>query len=190
MFRRGLSRRPFRRAAPIGEASRLALIRANQLNDSGEYIKAAEIFERVAQRMENRLRPNRAAFLFLQAGHSRLLARQIDPAMQLTKRGFAIMAQNQNWRAYSRGANMMVLELERLGYTKQADEIQTLINQNPSIRLAPLPGTGPNQPLQKPAPRLPGKCPFCGASLRSDMAEWIDDASAECPYCGSAVQAE
>ena len=80
--RRGPFRRSLRRTAPIGEAGRLALRQANQLKDAGEYTQAAEIFERVAQRMENRLRPNRAAFLYLQAGHCHLLAAQPDPALQ------------------------------------------------------------------------------------------------------------
>jgi hypothetical protein len=190
MFGRGPFRRSLRRTEPIGEAGRLALRQANQLRDAGEYIQAADIFERVAQQMENRLRPNRAAFLYLQAGHCHLLAAQPDPALQLAKRGLSILAQFQHWRAYSQGANLMVQDLNRLGYTKQASDLQAWLNQLAPIRPEHLPGARSGLPAQKPAPRLPSKCPFCGATLRSDMAEWIDDASAECPYCGSAVQAE
>jgi len=190
MFGQGPYRRSLRRMTPIGEAGRLALQRANQLRDAGDYIQAANIFEKVAQRMENRLRPNRAAFLYIQAGHCHLLAKQPDPALQLTKRGLSILAQLQHWLAYSQRANLMIQDLNRLGYTKQATEFQTWVNQTAPIRLEFLPGAEPAQPAQKPAARLPSKCPFCGATIRSDMAEWIDDSSAECPYCGSAVQAE
>jgi hypothetical protein len=190
MFRRGLFRRPFRPVAPIGEVGRLALRQANQLKDTGEFTQAAEIFERVAQSMENRRHPNRAAFLYLQAGHCQLLAAQPDPALQLAKRGLSILVQAQHWQAYSQGANLMVQELDRLGYTKQSAEIQTWLNQKVSLRPDQLPDIGHDQPIQKPASKLPGKCPFCGATLRADMAEWIDDTSAECPYCGSAVQAD
>ena len=84
----------------------------------------------------------------------------------------------------------MVQELNRLGYAKQAMEFEAWLNQTAPVRPEHLPDARPDQPVQKPAPRLPGKCPFCGACLRSDMVEWIDDASAECPYCGSAVPAE
>lgn len=35
--------------------------------------------------------------------------------------------------------------------------------------------------------RLPGRCPQCGAPLRSDQVEWVDAQSAECPYCGGVV---
>jgi tetratricopeptide (TPR) repeat protein len=190
MFRRGSFRRPPGQGAPIGEAGRAALIRANQLNEAGQYLKAAEIFERVAKRMENRLRPNRAAFLFLQASHSLLMAKHIDQSMELSKRALALLAQYQHWRAYLQGGNMLVLELNQVGYTKEAAEIQTLLDQHKLARLEQVHGAGPSQPLPKPTLRLPGKCPSCGAPLRSDMAEWIDSASAECPYCGSVIQAE
>jgi hypothetical protein len=174
----------------IGEAGRLALRQANQLKDAGEYLQAAEIFERIAQRMENRSLPNRAAFLYLQAGQCNLLAAKPDSAISLAKKGLSILAQAQHWRAYSQGASWIVEELNRLGYTKQSAEFQSWLDQTAPIRPERVPGIEPGQPIQKPVLRLPGKCPFCGATLRSDLAEWIDDANAECPYCGSAVKAE
>jgi len=41
----------------------------------------------------------------------------------------------------------------------------------------------------KALPRLPASCPFCGAPLRSDQVEWIDERRARCAYCGSPVKA-
>ena len=190
MFRRRPLRRMLRQATPMGEAGRLALRQANQLNDAGNHEQAAEIFERVAQRMENRQRLNRSAFLFLQAGHSRMLAGQIDATMELVKRGLGILAQNQRWRTYAQGANMMVKELTRLGYPGQAAEIQNMLHQTLPARAGQHQDASSEALPSKTSGKLPGKCPFCGASLRSDMIEWIDDASAECPYCGSTVQAE
>jgi hypothetical protein len=38
-------------------------------------------------------------------------------------------------------------------------------------------------------PRLPARCPFCGASVRPDEVEWLDDASVACAYCKSTIQA-
>ena len=190
MFRRGLFRHPFRWTTPIGEAGRVALRQANNLKEAGEYIQAAEIFERTARRMENRSIPNRAAFLYLQAGHCRLLAAEPDPAIQLGKKGLSILAHLQHWGAYSKGADLIIQELNRLGYLKQASELLTWITRTAPVQPEQLPSIGQAQPVQKPPPRLPSKCPYCGASLRSDVAEWIDDASIECPYCGSVVQVE
>jgi hypothetical protein len=190
MFRRNPFRRPFRPTAPIGEAGRLALRQANQLKDTGVYTQAADIFESVARQMENRRRPNRAALLYLQAGHCHLLAAQPELALQQAKRGCSILAQVQHWQAYSHWASLMIQELNRLGYTKETTEFQTWLKQTAPIQPVHLPGIGLDQPAQKPTVRLPSKCPFCGATLRSDMAERIDGASVECPYCGSAVQSE
>jgi tetratricopeptide (TPR) repeat protein len=190
MFRRGPLRRSLRRTAPIGEAGRLALRQANQLKEAGNYSQAAEIFERVAQRMENRLRPNRAAFLYLQAGHCRLLAAQPDSALRLAKKGLSILAQVQHWRAYTQGADLMIQETNRLGYATQAAELQAWLKQTAPVQPERLPNIGTTQLAQRPTDRLPAKCPFCGATLRSDMAEWIDEASSECPYCGSTIQVE
>jgi hypothetical protein len=189
MFRRGLFRRPIRPTA-IGEAGRLALRQANRLKDAGDYTQAAEIFERVAQRMEHRRRPHRAAFSYMQSAQCQLLAANLDLALQQAKKGLSLLAQVQHWRAYSQSADMMVKELNRLDNSKQAMELQAWLNQTVPDRPENITGLGTDQLTHKSAPRLPSKCPFCGASLRSDMAEWIDDASAECPYCGSAVQAE
>ncbi len=190
MFRRRALRRVMGTAAPIGEAGRLQLIRANQLNEAGEYTQAAEIFEKVAQRMENRLRPNRAAFLFLQAGHAHLEAKEIEAAMELTRRALALLAQYQHWRPYIQGGNMMIQELNRHGYTKQAEEIQALVDQNRPAQAEQAVASRISQGLASSARHLPGKCPSCGAPMRSDMAEWIDDSSAECPYCGSVITAD
>jgi hypothetical protein len=136
MFRRGL----LCRTTPIGEAGRLPLRRINQLKDAGEYLQAAEIFERVAERMENRLR--------------------------------------------------MLQEVNRLGYASQAAELRGWLEQTAPTPPEYLPDIEADLSAKKSYLRLPAKCPFFGASLRSDLAQWIDETSAVCPYCGSTVQAE
>jgi hypothetical protein len=35
---------------------------------------------------------------------------------------------------------------------------------------------------------LPTHCPSCGAALRPDEIEWLDESTAECAYCGSPVR--
>jgi hypothetical protein len=43
-------------------------------------------------------------------------------------------------------------------------------------------------PLKRPL--LPTHCPACGAAVRPDEVEWLDDVTAECAYCGSPVREE
>ncbi len=38
-------------------------------------------------------------------------------------------------------------------------------------------------------PRLPARCPTCGASVRPDEIEWLDDATVACAYCKGAIRA-
>jgi hypothetical protein len=39
-------------------------------------------------------------------------------------------------------------------------------------------------------PILPTHCPSCGAAVKPDEVEWLDDITAECGYCGSPVREE
>jgi hypothetical protein len=39
-------------------------------------------------------------------------------------------------------------------------------------------------------PPLPTQCPGCGAPVRPDEVDWLDDVTAECEYCGSPVRVE
>jgi hypothetical protein len=49
---------------------------------------------------------------------------------------------------------------------------------------------GPLEVSSAPARRgrLPGKCQGCGAPVRPNEVEWLDDSSAKCAYCGSVLQ--
>lgn len=51
------------------------------------------------------------------------------------------------------------------------------------------PGLGKPMQASQPIPgsRLPADCPRCGAPVRSDEVEWIDDTSVECAYCGGVI---
>jgi len=43
---------------------------------------------------------------------------------------------------------------------------------------------------EKSRPALPTHCPACGAALKPNDVEWLDDVTAECEYCGSPVRGE
>ncbi|MHA1781352.1 MAG: hypothetical protein ACTSYL_10890 [Candidatus Thorarchaeota archaeon] len=39
-------------------------------------------------------------------------------------------------------------------------------------------------------PRLPNKCPNCGASLNEKSVKWIGPTTAKCPYCDTGIPLE
>jgi hypothetical protein len=75
-------------------------------------------------------------------------------------------------------------ELKGRGLTAEANEIAALLSGN-------LPATSePELAIPAKKPILPTHCPSCGAGVRSDEVEWLDDLTAECDYCGSPVRGE
>jgi hypothetical protein len=36
--------------------------------------------------------------------------------------------------------------------------------------------------------RLPSHCQACGAAVRPDEVEWVDEQIVECAYCGSPIR--
>jgi hypothetical protein len=186
MFRRRGFARPLRRAfaADIPPALR----RANELMAGGDYNRAAAAFEELARGAEERGGP-RAPHLFLQAGRARLLAGQTAAGMGHLRHGLALFAARQQWPLLHRTGQMTAAFLNERGLANEAQEITEYLK----AALPPLPVNDlrPRPAPGAPArPRLPTTCPGCGGPLRSDEAEWVDEATAECPYCGSAVRGE
>jgi len=165
------------------------LIKANQLKDSGRSGEAAEIFERLARGAENRGMLVRAPHLYLEAAHCRLHAKQVKPGIDLMWQGFYLLEKTKRWHAIYNNGKAAVDELKRLEQVETADKLQTWLDQtlkdHPEAVSPP-----PELAVSKHPPRLPTKCPHCGASIHGDQADWIDEASIECPYCGSAIQSE
>lgn len=76
----------------------------------------------------------------------------------------------------------VISELNEGGLKKEAAEIETwLKNVSPMT-------SSPDPPRKRPV--LPTHCPACGAALRPDEVEWLDEVTAECAYCGSSVRAD
>ena len=153
---------------------------------SGQYAQAADIFENFARGATVR-GGKRAPQFFLQAGRCRILAGQIPAGKILLKQGLNLIAESGNAQHLRNAGQRVVTELNQLGLTAEAAEIEAML-----IQVIPggyTPGeTASATPAQ---PRhLPTKCPSCGGSLVADEAEWLDNDTAECPYCGSGVRAE
>jgi hypothetical protein len=156
---------------------------ANFAFDKGEYGRAGELFEKLAETAAARGGP-RAPLFFLQAGRARMLAGQIKLAMPSLKRGFELLAQSGAWKKFQQAGQLTVRELMVNGFTVESQELQAFLTRNSprEIPLAPI----PERPVKNPT--LPTHCPSCGAAVRPDEVEWLDEVTAECAYCGSPLR--
>jgi len=180
-------RRMFRRQMRRGFASNIPPIlqEANHaFFDKGEYGRAAELFEQIAQGADARGGP-RAPLFHLQAGRSRIYAGQTALGMPSLKRGLELLAQRKQFSRLHNAGQRVIAELKEHGLMEEAAEIERLLN-------SALPSTTNTEKVSAPAKRsiLPTHCPQCGAAIRPDEVDWLDDATAECAYCGSLVREE
>lgn len=154
---------------------------ANFAFDKGEYGRAGELFEQIAQTAAARGGP-RAPLFFLQAGRARILAGQTSLGMPSLKRAFELLAVQRRSLRLHRIARRVISELQGRGLDREAAEVESW-----SII------SFPSEPASEPSPKrplLPTHCPSCGAGVRPDEIEWLDDVTAECAYCGSPLRAE
>lgn len=155
---------------------------ANFVFAKGEYGRAGELFERIAQTADARGGP-RAPIFHLQAGRARILAGQTSLGMPSLKRGLELLAERNQFPRLQKAAERVIPELRERGLKDEAAEIESwLATVLPSISA---PGA-PETPSKRPA--LPAHCPACGATVRPDEVEWLDDQTAECAYCGSPLR--
>ena len=154
---------------------------ANQLMASGDYAGAADAFKELAQHAEEQF-PHRAPFLFMEAGHAAILSGQSKLGVAHLRRGLTLFASQgriHRMRAFGRRA---IDELNAHDFIAEADEIANLLNNNlPKETLSERPTVPRRQ-------TLPTHCPSCGAGVRPNEIEWLDEATAECDYCGSPIR--
>jgi len=173
-FRRNIRKTLAQEVSPI-------LQEANFVFDKGEYGRAAELFEKIAEGADARGGP-RAPIFHLQAGRSRILAGQTKLGMPSLKRGLELFAQRKQYHRLRQASQRIISELNERGLKNEAKEIEAWLTGN-------LPTLPPAE--QEPRrPILPPHCPHCGAGLRPDEIEWLDEFTAECAYCGSPVREE
>ena len=102
--------------------------------------------------------------------------------MPSLKRGLELLAERGRFPRLHQAGTRVIAELSQRGLKEEASEIETwLKNTLPTV---PVLDSSQRRPV------LPTHCPSCGAGLRPDEVEWLDDATAECAYCGSPVRAE
>ena len=176
MFRRQVRKTLAQQVPPI-------LQEANFVFDKGEYGRAGELFEQIAKTAEGRGGP-RAPLFYLQAGRSRVFAGQTLVGMEHLKHGLSLFASRGQMRKVFNAGNRIVGELNQRGLKKEGEEIANYMKS-----LLPALSSMPDDSAQKKVV-LPTHCPSCGAPLRPDEVDWLDDLTAECGYCGSPVRAE
>ena len=177
VFRRHIRKKLAQNVPPI-------LQEANFAFDKGEYGRAGELFEQIAQTTDARGGP-RAPTFHLQAGRARILAGQTRLGLPSLKRGLELLAARGHLHRLHLGARRVITELKARGLTSEATEIEAwLQNTSPSAPAIDLDVSAAKRPT------LPTHCPSCGAALRSDEVEWLDEVTAECAYCGSPVREE
>lgn len=176
-------RRVFRRQIRKSLAQEVPPIlqEANFAFSKGEYGRAAELFEQIARVADGRGGP-RAPLFHLQAGQARVRAGQPALGLPSLKRGLELLAQHRQFQRLHQFGRRTVNELNELGMRKESAEIETWLK---SV-LPPMPSF--ETPTKRPV--LPTHCPSCGAPLRPDEVEWLDDLTGECGYCGSPVRDE
>lgn len=172
MFRRNVRKTLAQEVPPI-------LQEANFVFDKGEYGRAAELFEQIAQTADARGGP-RAPVFHLQAGRARLFAGQTKLAMPSLLRGLELFAQRKQFHRLQTAGQRTLVELKERGLTAEAAQVEALLGNTGTLPAS----TAPTQQH----PILPTHCPHCGAALRPDEIEWLDEATAECGYCGSPVR--
>ena len=160
------------------------LQRANQLMASGEYEEAASLFADLGQRAEDRF-PHRAPFLFIEAGRAAILGGQIKTGIAHLRRGLTLFASQGRMHRMRMVGERAIDELQARGLKAEADEIAALLGANtPAVDLVEKEAPAPL--VKKPV--LPTHCPSCGAAVRPNEVEWLDEVIAECAYCGSPLR--
>jgi hypothetical protein len=154
---------------------------ANFAFDKGEYGRAGELFEKIAETAAARGRP-RAPIYYLQAGRARIFAGQTKLGIPSLKRGLELLAQRRQFPRLHQAGMRVITELNERGLEHEASEIEAWLNTVvPSF-----------DATSTPSKRrvLPTHCPSCGATARPDEVEWLDEVTAECAYCGSPLREE
>jgi hypothetical protein len=175
LFRRHIRKTLAQEVPPI-------LQEANFAFDKGEYGRAGELFERIAETAAARGGP-RAPLFYLQAGRARVFAGQTALGMPSLKRALELLSQKRLFLRLHRVRRRLINELRERGLDKEAAEIETWMN-SPEASLSET----ESQEIQAKRPVLPTHCPSCGAAVRPDEIEWLDEVTAECAYCGSPIR--
>ena len=156
---------------------------AQRLMDAGQFGEAVLAFHDLAKKAEE-IFPERAPFLYFEAGRAAILYGDTKKGVTHFRSGITLLSTQQRYHLLRKVGARIVNELRERGLNAEADEVESVFRNNDQA------------PAEKEAPVaqrraiLPTHCPSCGAAVRPNEVEWLDELTAECDYCGSPVRAE
>src|SRR5512141_2176407 len=119
---------------------------ANFAFSKGEYGRAGELFERIAEGADARGGP-RAPLFHLQAGRSRIYAGQTKLGMPSLKRGLELLAERQKYQRLQNAGQRVIAELNERGLTNEVTDIEillkTLLPSKAAFEVQPSPAKKP-----------------------------------------------
>lgn len=167
----------------IGRRPLRKLRRAHDQMARGEYERAGAAFERLALRAEQRGFPQ-AARLYLQAGRAWARSGEAERGLDRLRHAFRILLRSGRQSRIPVILERVTAELRELGYDLQAESLRNELDLDlQEMEADPQIGS-------EPAGHLPGKCPYCGGTVRPDEVQWISVEHAVCDYCGSTLAAD
>lgn len=174
MFRRV---RRFLRGSPP-----LALRHAHRLMQEGKFGEAALAFYELAQEAEDGS-PERAPFLYIEAGRAAMLNGDNKKGVVHFRSALTLLGTQQRYHRLHKVGGHLVEELRERGFHAEADEVESVIRNNDQAPVR-------EEAVVSRIAILPTHCPSCGAAVRSNEVEWLDEFTAECDYCGSPIRAD
>jgi hypothetical protein len=160
-----------------------AAVKANRLLTAGQPGEAAVIFARIAQEMEDSQHPRLAVNLHARAAHAYADSKNETSALIQARVALSLFIQykmvNRTQQFYTNITN----KLTQRGMSKEVE----ILNREFGKVVGELP-TQFSQGRMELHRTLPPACTQCGAPLRSDEVEWIDDQTVECGYCGALIK--
>jgi hypothetical protein len=158
-------------------------MKANRLLSSGHAGDAAPLFATLAQEMENSRHPRRAANLHAQAAHAYADSQNEQFALAQARGALTLFIQYQMVERTPRFYANITRKMSQNGMSSAAEALQK--------EFGGMVGPIPTRPIAAQAGRrgnLPPACTQCGAPLRSDEIDWVDDQTVECGYCGALIK--
>jgi hypothetical protein len=180
-------RRGFRRAFGVMPALPPGMIRgmvqAHRLFATGQYAQSASLLENLANTARAGGLP-RAPRLFFQAARANWHANQVPHGMDLLQVALDLLVAAGRLGVAAQIASMATTELTGLGHKQEADQVRDIVSKIPGLQEA----ASEAALEEKVRPVLPTHCAQCGAIVRSDEVDWIDEITAACAYCGSPIR--
>lgn len=173
-FRRHIRKTLAQDVPPVLQEANFAFVK-------GEYGRAGELFESLAQAADAR-GGSRAPIYHLQAGRARVLAGQTKLGIPSLKRGLELLASRGQLTRFHQSGERVLAELNSRGLTGETAEIESWMK-----KLAP-PLPSFEKEMTFDPQRLPAHCASCGAPVRADEVEWLDEMTVECAFCGSPIR--